>query len=61
MGKNKPEDLAVPSASLLTPVNFLKLLFKLGLGRRGKSKRSYFQLWMLSENCGMMVKPSLNS
>lgn len=52
----KSVDLTVPSASLLTVASFLKQFFKLCLGREGGRKKRYFQLWRISENCGVMVK-----
>lgn len=50
----KSVDITVLSASLLTVASFLKQFFKPCLGREGE--RRYFQLWRISENCGVMVK-----
>lgn len=52
--KKKSKKLTVLSASLLTPVNFLKQF--LSCGWECRESKSSFQLQMISENCDMVVK-----
>lgn len=52
----KSEDLLVPSASLLMLASFIKQFLSWSLGKEGESKKRHFQLWMISENCGVVAK-----